>query len=74
MEDIRKALGLLPPDQREALVLVGAAGMSYEEAAEIAHCAVGTIKSGVNRARIKLGNLLGVEGADAFSPDHATRK
>jgi RNA polymerase sigma-70 factor (ECF subfamily) len=69
MEDLRKALGLLPPDQREALVLVGAAGMSYEEAAEIAHCAVGTIKSRVNRARIKLGTLLGVEGADSFNPD-----
>ena len=62
MEDMRKALGLLPPDQREALVLVGAAGMSYEEAAEIAHCAVGTIKSRVNRARVKLGSLLAVEG------------
>jgi RNA polymerase sigma-70 factor, ECF subfamily len=71
MEDMRKALGLLPPDQREALVLVGAVGMSYEEAAEIAHCAVGTIKSRVNRARIKLGSLLGVEGPDAFGPDPA---
>jgi RNA polymerase sigma-70 factor, ECF subfamily len=72
LEDLRKALGLLPPDQREALVLVGAAGMSYEEAAEIAHCAVGTVKSRVNRARIKLGTLLGVEGADPFSLDDAT--
>jgi RNA polymerase sigma-70 factor, ECF subfamily len=71
MEDVRRALALLPPDQREALVLVGAAGMSYEEAAAIADCAVGTIKSRVNRARIKLSNLLGVEGSDAFGPDHA---
>jgi len=71
MEDMRKALGLLPADQREALVLVGAAGMSYEEAAEIAGCAVGTIKSRVHRARVKLGSLLAVEGADAFGPDHA---
>jgi RNA polymerase sigma-70 factor (ECF subfamily) len=70
MEDMRKALGLLPPDQREALVLVGAAGTSYEEAAEIAGCAVGTIKSRVHRARVKLGSLLAVEGADAFGPDH----
>jgi len=46
-------------------------GMSYEEAAEIARCAVGTIKSRVNRARVKLGSLLGVEGSDAFGPDHA---
>jgi RNA polymerase sigma-70 factor, ECF subfamily len=72
IEDMHKALGLLPPDQREALVLVGAAGMSYEEAAEIAHCAVGTIKSRVNRARVKLADLLGLEGKDAFGPDHAT--
>jgi RNA polymerase sigma-70 factor, ECF subfamily len=71
MEDMRKALGVLPPDQREALILIGAAGMSYEEAAEIARCAVGTVKSRVNRARVKLGSLLGVEGADAFGPDHA---
>ena len=72
MQDLRKALNLLPPDQREALVLIGAAGMSYVEAAEIAHCAVGTVKSRVNRARIKLGSLLRVEGADAFGPDLAT--
>ena len=44
MQDFQKALNLLPADQREALVLVGAAGMSYEEAAAIAQCAVGTIK------------------------------
>ena len=44
LSDFRKALDLLPPAQREAVVLVGAAGMSYEEAAEIARCAVGTIK------------------------------
>jgi RNA polymerase sigma-70 factor, ECF subfamily len=72
MQDLRKALDLLPADQREALVLIGAVGMSYEEAAEIAHCAVGTVKSRVNRARTKLGSLLGVEGADAFGPDFAT--
>ena len=72
MQDLRKALGMLPPDQREALVLVGAAAISYEEAAEIAHCAVGTVKSRVNRARIKLASLLGVESGDAFGPDFAT--
>jgi RNA polymerase sigma-70 factor (ECF subfamily) len=72
MQDFRKALDLLPPDQREALVLVGAAGMSYEETAAIAHCAVGTVKSRVNRARLKLANLLGIDGADAFGPDFAT--
>ena len=60
MQDFRKALDVLPPDQREALVLVGAAGFSYEEAAAISGCAVGTIKSRVNRARSKLTELLSV--------------
>ena len=71
LQDVRRALEFLPPDQREALVLVGAAGMSYEEAAEIAHCAVGTIKSRVNRARTKLADLLGLDVGDAFGPDLA---
>src|SRR5690606_18654867 len=48
-EEFRAALAKLPPDQREALILVGASGFSYEEAAAICGCAVGTIKSRVNR-------------------------
>jgi len=72
MQDLRKALDSLPPHQREALVLVGAVGMSYEEAAEIAGCAVGTVKSRVNRARVTLSKLLGVDDARAFGPDFAT--
>jgi RNA polymerase sigma-70 factor (ECF subfamily) len=58
--DFRNALLTLPPDQREALVLVGASGMSYEEAAEICKCAVGTIKSRVSRARLRLSAVLGL--------------
>ena len=61
LADFRAALATLPPDQREALVLVGAEGFSYEEAAEICGCAVGTIKSRVNRARNRLVDLLGDE-------------
>ena len=72
MQDFREALKLLSADQREALVLVGAAGMSYEEAAEVAQCAVGTIKSRVNRARTKLTDMLGLAGTDVFGPDAAT--
>jgi RNA polymerase sigma-70 factor, ECF subfamily len=72
MQDLHKALKLLPADQREALVLVGAAGMSYEEAAVVAQCAVGTVKSRVNRARIKLTEMLGMTKADVFGPDAAT--
>jgi RNA polymerase sigma-70 factor, ECF subfamily len=66
MQDVRAALDLIPPDQREALVLVGAAGLSYEEAAEIVGCAVGTIKSRVNRARHRLASLVGLHGSDDF--------
>ena len=72
MQDFRKALNLLPPDQREALVLVGAAGFSYEEAAAVSGCAVGTIKSRVNRARSKLTELLGVITPHEYGPDAAT--
>src|SRR5205085_11420839 len=72
-EEFRVALAKLPADQREALVLVGASGFSYEEAAAICDCAVGTIKSRVNRARTRLAELLSIEGTDDFGPDHATR-
>jgi RNA polymerase sigma-70 factor (ECF subfamily) len=60
--ELRSALTLLPPEQREALVLVGASGFSYEEAAEICNCAVGTIKSRLNRARTRLSQLLSAQG------------
>jgi RNA polymerase sigma-70 factor, ECF subfamily len=61
MADMRAALDKLPDDQREAIVLVGASGFSYEEAADICATAVGTIKSRVNRARAKLALLLQLE-------------
>jgi RNA polymerase sigma-70 factor (ECF subfamily) len=67
------ALNKLPDDQREALILIGASGFSYEEAAEICGCAVGTIKSRVNRARTRLANLLNIENPNDFGPDRATR-
>ncbi|MCB1503373.1 MAG: sigma-70 family RNA polymerase sigma factor [Hyphomicrobiaceae bacterium] len=67
--DFKKALMQLSDDQREALVLVGAEGFSYEEAAEISGCAVGTVKSRVNRARGRLGELLGVNDSSEFGPD-----
>ena len=72
MQDFRRALDVLPLDQREALVLVGAAGFSYEEAAKISGCAVGTIKSRVNRARSKLTDLLSVNAPHEYGPDAAT--
>ena len=72
-EEFRAALDKLPQDQREALILVGASGFSYEDAAAICGCAVGTIKSRVNRARSKLSALLYVDGADDFGPDETVR-
>lgn len=57
--DFEKALGLLPPEQREALMLVGAMGMSYEDAAATCGVAMGTIKSRINRGRARLAELLG---------------
>ncbi|MCT7377351.1 sigma-70 family RNA polymerase sigma factor [Chelativorans salis] len=68
LADFRKALELLPEDQREAIILVGASGFSYEEAAEICGCAVGTIKSRVSRARSRLQEILGIEGERDFAP------
>ena len=67
------ALDKLPAEQREALILIGASGFSYEEAAAICECAVGTIKSRVNRARTRLADLLAIESAEDFGPDHQTR-
>ena len=56
--DMQRALMHLPQPQREALILVGAGGFAYEEAAEICGCAVGTIKSRVARGRVALEALL----------------
>jgi RNA polymerase sigma-70 factor, ECF subfamily len=72
MLDFRVALLQLPTDQREALILVGAEGFSYEEAAVISGCAVGTIKSRVNRARGRLTDLLGLQSIDDYGPDHTS--
>jgi RNA polymerase sigma-70 factor (ECF subfamily) len=69
VEDFRRALAKLPAEQREALILVGAGGFSYEDAAAVSNCAVGTIKSRVNRARAKLVDMLGMESASDIGPD-----
>lgn len=58
LKDVDRALQKLPDDQREAVMLVGGGGLSYEEAAEICGCALGTIKSRVSRARAALLRLL----------------
>jgi RNA polymerase sigma-70 factor (ECF subfamily) len=67
--DFRAALETLPEDQREAIILIGASGFSYEEAAEICNCAVGTIKSRVSRARSRLQEMLQISGEGDYGPD-----
>ena len=71
--EFRNALTSLSEDQREALLLIGAEGFSYEEAAEISGCAVGTIKSRVNRARARLAELMSVGSEDDLGPEQASR-
>src|ERR1700677_558935 len=58
LDELRQGLGMLPIEQREALILVGAGGFAYEEAAAICDCAVGTVKSRVSRARRALQGIL----------------
>jgi len=60
LADFEAVFTELPSEQREALMLVGAMGFSYEEAAETCEVAVGTIKSRVNRGRLRLAELLGL--------------
>ncbi len=65
--DFRTALQKLPADQREALILIGASGLSYEEAAGVCNCAVGTMKSRVNRARNRLVELLAIVSSSDYA-------
>ncbi|TXM70423.1 sigma-70 family RNA polymerase sigma factor [Methylobacterium sp. WL120] len=59
---LRETLDRIPEAQRSALLLVGAEGYIYEEAAERLQCAVGTVKSRVSRARAYLSQTLGLSG------------
>jgi len=63
MIDFQVAFAQLLPEHKEALILIGAEGFSYEEAALMCGCAVGTMKSRVNRARNKLAQIMGLESA-----------
>lgn len=73
MADFRTAFAQLPDEQREALILVGASGFSYEEAAAMCACAVGTIKSRANRGRKRLSELLQLQEGEEFEmTDRAT--
>ena len=73
MMDFEAAFSKLPEEQREALILVGASGFAYEEAAETCGVAVGTIKSRVNRGRAKLAEIMGMSDDESFElTDRAT--
>lgn len=61
LQDMEAALQRLSAERREALLLIGAGGFTYEEAARISECAVGTMKSRVARARAELTRLLDPE-------------
>ena len=58
VDDVAKALQKLSVEQREVLMLIGANGLSYEEAAEVMGCAIGTIKSRLARGRVALSALI----------------
>ncbi|NSX54000.1 RNA polymerase sigma factor [Parasulfitobacter algicola] len=73
MADFRKAFDTLPVEQREVLILVGASGFSYEEAAEMCGVAVGTVKSRANRGRARLTEILSLDDDGAMElTDSAT--
>jgi RNA polymerase sigma-70 factor (ECF subfamily) len=63
------ALAKLEPKQREALMMIGASGLSYDEAAKMCGCPTGTVKSRVNRARAELAQLLSIGGSEDFEED-----
>jgi RNA polymerase sigma-70 factor, ECF subfamily len=64
LQDVRAALDRLAPVMREALVLVAIENMSYEEAAAVMNCRIGTVKSRVWRAREQLARMLGYSGSE----------
>lgn len=73
MNDFRAAFAQLADEQREALILVGASGFSYDEAAKTCGVAVGTVKSRVNRGRAKLAELMHLKEGEAMElTDDAT--
>ncbi len=84
-KEVHAAINRLPPHHREVLVLVGVLGVSYDEAADICMCAIGTVKSRLNRARMSLLEDLGEQSpetliepmarlADSSLPIDATRR
>jgi len=69
VQDLRRALAKLSVENREALILVAAEGLSYEEAAQVCGVPLGTMKSRVHRGRMRLAELLALHEAEDFGPD-----
>lgn len=65
LDRVRQNFSRLPVSMREALLLVGAQGLSYEDAAELFGCQVGTVKSRVSRARNLMASSLGLNSRHA---------
>src|ERR1700683_2657406 len=74
LEDFRHALTKLPAEQREVLTLIGASGLSYEEAAVVCQVGIGTIKSRLSRARAKLVELLELDDASDSPVERKVRR
>lgn len=72
-KEFRAALGEIPSKQREALLLVCAAGLSYEDTAIICQTTTGTIKSRINRARSRLAAALSIGSVSEIGVDKQTR-
>ena len=71
LDELRRALAMLPEEQREALTLIGAAGLSYEEASAVTGVNIGTVKSRVSRARDRVALIL-AEG-DLVTDGHSAQ-
>ena len=73
IQDVRKALMILSTEERAAIILVGAEGLSYTEAARICGTCAGTVKSRVSRARQRLADILDYRSSSEIGPDGLTR-
>ena len=71
LRELERALGLLPLEQREAILLVGLEGMRYDEAAAVAGVPIGTVRSRLSRGREALRRILEIEEAEETAP-HAS--
>jgi RNA polymerase sigma factor (sigma-70 family) len=64
--EVHEAINHLPPAKREVLMLIGVLGVSYEEAADICRCSIGTVKSRLNRARASVLEYLGEDSPESL--------